>query len=69
VPLLREKKEPVLKSTGRKPPVFYDKVLGWVRFQRQKHRRPSKTVREFKREFHNAFEFLKDEIKEGLTGG
>ena len=58
----------MLKSTGRKPPVFYDKVIGWVRFQRRKSHQPSKTVREFKREFHNAFEFLKDEIKEGLTG-
>ena len=64
MPLLREKKERVLKAPS-KPPVFYDKVHGWVRWARQKHR-PSKTVREFKREFHNMFEYLKDEAKAGL---
>jgi len=50
----------------KRAPVFFDKVQGvWVRF-RQRKRRPSKAVREFKREFHNAFEYFKDEIKAGL---
>jgi len=65
MPLLREKKEAPLRGP-KKAPVFFDKVQGvWVRFHQRK-RRPSKAMREFKREFHNAFEYFKDEIKAGL---
>ena len=67
MPLLKEKKPAPTRSLGRKSPVFYDKVRGWVKFARAKKRRPSKTVREFKREFHNAFEYFKDEIRAGLS--
>jgi hypothetical protein len=67
VPLLKEKKPPPAKSLGRKSPVFYDRIHGWIKFQRAKKRRPSKSVRELKREVHNAVEYFKDEIKAGLS--
>ena len=50
----------------KRAPVFFDKVHGiWARYSQRKSR-PSKTVLEFKRQFHNAVEWFKDEVRAGL---
>ena len=65
MPLLKEKKPPPARAVANRS-VYFDRVHGWVRWARKK-RKPSKTVQEFKRNFHDAVEYFKDEIKAGLS--